>query len=199
MHFRRVKFSGAYPNRYYDPEAGQFTQEDPIGLAGGLNLYGFADGDPINFSDPFGLCPIGEEPDYNVEDCPDDAIGNALRMIDQYGGDLGKSTIRAIADREIDISVGGDIPCRAGTDSCFSRAENTVYVGDPGTGGDMVWSIGHEVEHALQGHTVPYQLQEGYAYRRAVGLYGPLPSSLQTDPRKLGWVNAFRQDPTDAM
>ena len=32
------------------------TQEDPIGLAGGLNLYGFAGGDPINFWDPFGLC-----------------------------------------------------------------------------------------------------------------------------------------------
>jgi len=28
-------------------------------LAGGLNLYGFAGGDPINFSDPFGLCAQG--------------------------------------------------------------------------------------------------------------------------------------------
>jgi hypothetical protein len=26
-------------------------------LAGGLNLYGFAGGDPVNFSDPFGLSP----------------------------------------------------------------------------------------------------------------------------------------------
>lgn len=43
-------------NRYYDPTSGRFTQEDPIGLAGGLNLYGFASGDPVNFSDPFGLC-----------------------------------------------------------------------------------------------------------------------------------------------
>ena len=43
-------------NRYYDPEKGKFTQEDPIGLAGGVNLYGFAAGDPVNFADPFGLC-----------------------------------------------------------------------------------------------------------------------------------------------
>jgi uncharacterized protein RhaS with RHS repeats len=43
-------------NRYYDPMTGKFTQVDPIGLGGGLNLYGFAQGDPVNFSDPFGLC-----------------------------------------------------------------------------------------------------------------------------------------------
>jgi RHS repeat-associated protein len=42
--------------RVYDPQTGRFTQEDPIGLAGGLNLYGYAGGDPVNFSDPFGLC-----------------------------------------------------------------------------------------------------------------------------------------------
>ncbi len=45
-------------SRYYDPTSGRFTQEDPIGLAGGLNLYGFANGDPVNFSDPFGLCKV---------------------------------------------------------------------------------------------------------------------------------------------
>ena len=47
-------------NRLYDPKTGRFTQEDPIGLAGGLNLYGFANGDPVNFSDPFGLRPGNE-------------------------------------------------------------------------------------------------------------------------------------------
>ena len=45
-------------NRQYDPNTGRFTQEDPIGLAGGMNLYGFAGGDPVNFSDPMGLCPV---------------------------------------------------------------------------------------------------------------------------------------------
>jgi RHS repeat-associated protein len=44
-------------NRYYDPQSGRFTQEDPIGIAGGLNVYGFAGGDPVNYSDPYGLCP----------------------------------------------------------------------------------------------------------------------------------------------
>jgi RHS repeat-associated protein len=48
-------------HRYYDPQSGRFTQEDPLGLAGGLNLYGYADGDPINLSDPFGLCPITKD------------------------------------------------------------------------------------------------------------------------------------------
>jgi RHS repeat-associated protein len=49
--------SGLYyrRNRYYDSEKGRFTQEDPIGLAGGLNAYGFAEGDPLAFSDPYGL------------------------------------------------------------------------------------------------------------------------------------------------
>jgi RHS repeat-associated protein len=61
-------------NRYYDPESGRFTQEDPIGLAGGLNLYGFANGDPVNFSDPFGLCPP-ENDDYS--DC---TAGQRLRL-----------------------------------------------------------------------------------------------------------------------
>jgi RHS repeat-associated protein len=42
-------------NRLY-AQTGRFTQEDPIGLAGGLNLYGFAGGDPVDFSDPFGPC-----------------------------------------------------------------------------------------------------------------------------------------------
>jgi RHS repeat-associated protein len=42
-------------NRQYDPTTGRFTQEDPIGLAGGLNAYGFGKGDPVNYSDPYGL------------------------------------------------------------------------------------------------------------------------------------------------
>ena len=37
-------------NRYYDPPTSRFTQEDPLGLAGGMNAYGFANGDPVNLA-----------------------------------------------------------------------------------------------------------------------------------------------------
>ncbi len=47
--------------RYYDSRKGVFLSPDPIGVAGGMNLYGYAVGDPINLSDPTGLWPhIGQ-------------------------------------------------------------------------------------------------------------------------------------------
>jgi RHS repeat-associated protein len=44
-------------NRYYDPNTGRFTQEDPIGFAGGMNLYAYANNNPATYTDPFGLSP----------------------------------------------------------------------------------------------------------------------------------------------
>lgn len=58
-------------NRFYDGATGQFNQQDPIGLAGGANTYGFAGGDPVTFSDPYGLCPgIPNTNQLDPFDCP---------------------------------------------------------------------------------------------------------------------------------
>ncbi|ENG7681185.1 AHH domain-containing protein, partial [Providencia stuartii] len=43
--------------RYYAPDLGRFTQQDPIGLAGGLNLYQYAP-NPLTWVDPWGQCAI---------------------------------------------------------------------------------------------------------------------------------------------
>jgi RHS repeat-associated protein len=44
-----------FRNRIYDQASGRWTQEDPIGLAGGLNLYQFNGNNPVSNTDPFGL------------------------------------------------------------------------------------------------------------------------------------------------
>ena len=42
-------------HRYYDPDTGRYLTPDPIGLAGGINLFVYAENNPINMIDPFGL------------------------------------------------------------------------------------------------------------------------------------------------
>ncbi|QRR05248.1 RHS family protein [Burkholderia sp. MS455] len=45
-------------HRYYDPSSGRFVSKDPIGLAGGINVYQYAP-NPVQWIDPLGLvrCP----------------------------------------------------------------------------------------------------------------------------------------------
>lgn len=58
-----------YRARYFDPQMGRFIGEDPIGLAGGLNLYAYAEGNPILYNDPMGECPwcIGAGIGFGIE------------------------------------------------------------------------------------------------------------------------------------
>jgi RHS repeat-associated protein len=44
-----------YRARYYDPVLKRFISSDPIGLAGGMNMYAYVEGDPVSYVDPEGL------------------------------------------------------------------------------------------------------------------------------------------------
>ena len=53
--------TGLYDNRLrnYHPVLGRFIEPDPIGPAGGINLYAYVNSNPINFIDPLGLAGFG--------------------------------------------------------------------------------------------------------------------------------------------
>lgn len=44
--------------RFYSPSDGRFISSDPIGIAGGINLYGYVNNDPLSAVDPEGTIPI---------------------------------------------------------------------------------------------------------------------------------------------
>ncbi len=44
-------------HRFYDPSLGRFLNRDPIGFAGGLNLFGYSGNNPLRFVDAAGLQP----------------------------------------------------------------------------------------------------------------------------------------------
>jgi RHS repeat-associated protein len=64
-----VEFNQRFPGQYYDqetglnynyfrdydPAIGRYIQSDPIGLAGGMNVYGYVSSSPVKFIDPLGL------------------------------------------------------------------------------------------------------------------------------------------------
>jgi RHS repeat-associated protein len=58
--------------RVYSPAIGRFLQMDPIGTAGGVNLYAYVNNDPLNLIVLLGFCPSCTGPNTS----PEPGLGN---------------------------------------------------------------------------------------------------------------------------
>ncbi len=81
--------TGFYHNgfRDYNPSIGRYLQNDPIGIAGGMNGYNYVDQNPMSWMDPWGLLKITDPtpsviPGYSAP-CPENesdfkAVGGGI-------------------------------------------------------------------------------------------------------------------------
>lgn len=73
-----------YKARIYNPAIGSFMQPDPIGQAGGANIYSYVHADPLNLSDPSGT-DCWDHWKF-LQDNKGEAIAGSLEYIGATGG-----------------------------------------------------------------------------------------------------------------
>lgn len=132
-------------NRYFDPASGQFTQADPIGLAGGLNVYGYANGDPVTYSDPFGLRPLTASEKSWLGTYCDQVDCDRIKVHD------GTDSEKENKQREAWLENSGGASITIGND---------VYLANGANRG----TLAHELTHVWQFQTTFQSFLGGYLY-----------------------------------
>ncbi len=104
--------------RTYQPNQGRYTQNDPIGLAGGWSRTAYSKANSLSFFDPLGLDPLCRDRNQNINLPAPRGQGGGCgdAKTDKYIPDLYYESCRAH-----DICYGNTGPSRSQCDSQFFR------------------------------------------------------------------------------
>jgi hypothetical protein len=77
----------------YSPTLGRFMQTDPVGYDGGINIYEYADDDPVDHDDPSGQDPVAYLPTWEqwkavgsfVESGVEEDVNSVIRVSSANG------------------------------------------------------------------------------------------------------------------
>jgi RHS repeat-associated protein len=142
-------------NRYYDPQAGQFIHQDPIGLLGGLNPYQYVP-NPTGWVDPFGLTAQKEnknrqtnsiaasKPDFYVGPSgPNSTLPSTAFRYDRYLNDDGtpnKWGQQMLATNEGRVTYFGFEKYETGSQAADAFQIKTIQHVNPLNPADTSWS-----------------------------------------------------------
>jgi len=87
-----IAAAGVYhsKNRAYHPGLMRFMQTDPIGHSGGMNLYAYVGGDPVNFTDPWGLSRLKNPKRETFDHCRPIGTKNGTQYMECWNNAPGR-------------------------------------------------------------------------------------------------------------
>ena len=148
--------TGLYYNhwRYYDKGTGRYITPDPLGLAGGDNVYAYVNAAPTHFVDAPGLLLFAFDGTGNQDYGAGNSPSNVVKFRDAYRADpkeprLFKGAVNPIYSQK---KAFGDFAKQnafyisgAGTNDLYSGI--TTQLGDGGTGGTIVARVNYMINY----------------------------------------------------